>query len=168
MKEGIYFYYFIVDGKIRFAPDQPTCEDKAGNIVNYFEVEKCMIEMAMKEPKKVKNMADCLAKDLSWCLSAKFEQDCKEKLGNAYKSVAYNDGRIHLTSHDEDDQSVIFEVMHESSHNSESEEMKSRFTKMQRCMKFCPSSSYLNEGEDYLSKNTVEMNDSNMLYVKHD
>jgi hypothetical protein len=46
MKEGIYHYFFLVDGKIRFSPDQPTTLDKAGNIVNYFEVDKYMIESA--------------------------------------------------------------------------------------------------------------------------
>jgi hypothetical protein len=40
MKEGIYYYYFVVDGKIRFSPEQPTTVDKAGNLVNYFEVSK--------------------------------------------------------------------------------------------------------------------------------
>jgi hypothetical protein len=53
--------------------------DKAGNIVNYFEVDKYMIENANNKSEKVKNMADCLAAEITWCLSGNFEKDCKFK-----------------------------------------------------------------------------------------
>lgn len=46
MKEGSYFYYFVVDGKVRFAPDQPSTVHKRQKIVNYIDVDTHMIETA--------------------------------------------------------------------------------------------------------------------------
>jgi hypothetical protein len=125
-----------------------------------------MIDLSVNDPKKVKSMADCLAKDLSWCLSAKFEQECRNKTSNAHKSsIACYDSRIHLTSIDEEDvNSIMMEVIQETSQDSETEELKERFTKMRKCIQFCPSSSYLNESEDYLTNNVVEMNEANLLF----
>ena len=40
LKEGLYFYYYVVDGKVRFAPDQPSTIDYQGRIVNYIEILK--------------------------------------------------------------------------------------------------------------------------------
>lgn len=80
VKEGQYFYYFIVDGKVRFAPDQPSTIDKNQRIVNYIEIDKYMIQRAENEREhKVKSMIDCLATENSWCLSQNFERDCKER-----------------------------------------------------------------------------------------
>ena len=56
-----------------------------------------MIDAAMSEQKNIKNMAQCLAKDLTWCLSAKFEQQCVAKSPNAHKSSIV-DNRLHFTS----------------------------------------------------------------------
>jgi len=36
----------VVDGKVRFAPDQPSTVDKKQRIVNYLEINKYMIERA--------------------------------------------------------------------------------------------------------------------------
>jgi hypothetical protein len=48
--------------------------------VNYIEIDKYMIEKADEEgDEKVKNMADCMATEFSWCLSDNFERDCKDK-----------------------------------------------------------------------------------------
>jgi len=48
VKEGIYYYHFVVDGKIRFAPDQPSTIDKKQKIVNFMEIDKYMIEKAVE------------------------------------------------------------------------------------------------------------------------
>eukprot|EP00347_Sterkiella_histriomuscorum_P000386 403376061 len=80
VKEGQYYYYFIVDGKVRFAPDQPSTVDRNQRIVNYMEIDKYMIARAENEREhKVKSMIDCLATENSWCLSQNFERDCKER-----------------------------------------------------------------------------------------
>jgi Glycogen recognition site of AMP-activated protein kinase len=42
VKEGQYYYYFVVDGKIRFSPEQPTAT-KMDRIVNFIEIDKYMI-----------------------------------------------------------------------------------------------------------------------------
>jgi hypothetical protein len=80
VKEGQYFYYFVVDGKIRFAPDQPSTIGKNNRIVNYIEIDKYMIERAAVENEtNVKNIAECLASETSWRLSDNFEKDTLEK-----------------------------------------------------------------------------------------
>lgn len=41
MAPGIHYYYFMVDGTVRFSTDQPTTniiQKGQGRIVNYFEV----------------------------------------------------------------------------------------------------------------------------------
>ena len=43
MREGMYYYYFIVDGKVRFAPDQPSTIHKSQKIVNFMEIDRYMI-----------------------------------------------------------------------------------------------------------------------------
>jgi hypothetical protein len=42
----MYYYHFVVDGKVRFAPDQPSSIDKSSKIVNYLEIDQYMIEKA--------------------------------------------------------------------------------------------------------------------------
>ena len=76
MKEGQYFYHFVVDGQVRFAPDQPSTIDHDQKIVNFIDIDSYMIakaEEAMDEHKKVKNMAECMASEGSWHLTRKFE-----------------------------------------------------------------------------------------------
>ncbi|CDW79565.1 UNKNOWN [Stylonychia lemnae] len=69
-----------LDGKVRFAPDQPSTVDKNDRIINLIQIDKYMIQRAEQErDNKVKNMMDCLATENSWCLSENFERDCKER-----------------------------------------------------------------------------------------
>jgi hypothetical protein len=70
-----------VDGKVRFAPDQPSTIDKNQKIVNFIEIDQYMIEKAEKARglNNVKNMADCIASESSWRLSENFERNCKVK-----------------------------------------------------------------------------------------
>jgi hypothetical protein len=81
VKEGSYYYYFVVDGKVRFAPDQPSTIDKKQKIVNFIEIDRYMIERAesARDPSKVKSMIDCVASENSWRLSENFERNCKER-----------------------------------------------------------------------------------------
>lgn len=85
VKEGIYYYYFIVDGKIRFAPDQPSCQEKRQKIVNFTSIDSYMLEKADEErkklqteqnpkkiKKKIKSIEDCVAGEYSWKLSDNF------------------------------------------------------------------------------------------------
>lgn len=46
VKEGIYHYYFVVDGKVRFSPDQPSAIHDNQKIVNYVEIDSYMIQKA--------------------------------------------------------------------------------------------------------------------------
>ena len=80
MKEGLYYYHFIVDGKVRFSPEQPTVT-KNDRVVNFIEIDKYMIQKAeqARDESKVKNMADCLVTENSWRLSENFERTCKER-----------------------------------------------------------------------------------------
>jgi hypothetical protein len=70
----------VVDGKVRFSPEQPTIT-KNNRVVNYIEIDKYMIEKAeeARDQNKVKNMADCMATENSWRLSENFERNCIEK-----------------------------------------------------------------------------------------
>lgn len=71
----------MVDGKVRFAPDQPSTIDKNQKIVNFIDIDKYMIDRAEQErdENKVKNMVDCMATENSWRLSDNFETNCKGK-----------------------------------------------------------------------------------------
>ena len=82
VKEGLYHYHFIVDGKIRFSPDQPSAIDHDQKIVNYLEIDNYMINKAEEErdqQNNVINMADFLAIENSWKLSENFMRNCREK-----------------------------------------------------------------------------------------
>jgi len=47
LPEGVYFYYFLVDGQIRFAPDQPSSVDeRTQRIVNFIDIDLYMIKKA--------------------------------------------------------------------------------------------------------------------------
>jgi hypothetical protein len=70
----MYYYYFVVDGKVRFAPDQPSAVHKSQHIVNFVNIDNFMIKRAEEERNhKVKNMMECVASENSWRLSERFE-----------------------------------------------------------------------------------------------
>lgn len=46
VKAGLYYYYFLVDGQIRFAPDQPSNIGKQQQIVNFINIDNYMIAKA--------------------------------------------------------------------------------------------------------------------------
>lgn len=82
LKEGLYYYHFVVDGVVRFAPEQPSSIERDDKIVNYIDIDKYMIQKAEAERdeiRKVKNMADCLATENSWKLSENFAKNVIEK-----------------------------------------------------------------------------------------
>jgi hypothetical protein len=57
----------------------------------------------MKKSEKVKTFAECLAADLSWCLSANFEKDCKLREDYLYRSSVLDDfAKLQINSDDED------------------------------------------------------------------
>mmetsp|Transcript_13613 Transcript_13613/g.13352 ORF Transcript_13613/g.13352 Transcript_13613/m.13352 type:complete len:114 (-) Transcript_13613:361-702(-) len=67
VRAGVYYYYFVVDGKVRFAPDQPSMVHKSEKIVNYVSIDELSIMRAEKARKTdVKNLAECFASEESW------------------------------------------------------------------------------------------------------
>lgn len=68
MGEGTHYYYFIVDGVVRFAPDQPSASPKSEKIVNYLQIDKHSIKLAEAQKKgQVKTIGECMA-DEDTCL----------------------------------------------------------------------------------------------------
>jgi hypothetical protein len=81
VKEGTYFYHFVVDGQVRFAPDQASV-NKGEKIVNFIEIDSYMIGKAEedRERQKVKSVIDCIAYENSWKVSQNFEKNCIERM----------------------------------------------------------------------------------------
>jgi hypothetical protein len=71
----------VVDGQIRFDPEQPTTIDKNQKIVNFLEIDQYMIQNAesARDKGKIKNVAEFLADENSWYLSENFERNCKDR-----------------------------------------------------------------------------------------
>ena len=89
-----------MDGKIRFAPDQPSTIHGKHKIVNYLDIDKSIINRAEEEAiaeeylplspsrgAKLKTEQECNTRMASFRLSDKFDAMCQDKFADRMVSL---------------------------------------------------------------------------------